>query len=365
MQASLHRAMLSYGGNLMLHTASSGPITGLDTLYLCLRDGDVVATGEVRINIAYLNGLQADTVLAEALSLFDRIDWSLEAADLLADETIWAEASAPVRMLLDIALHDLLARRQGVPLAQWLGAATAMPISHPTNQTLFISTPEQFLAQAENYVRRGFCDLKVRIGAGAFEDDLWRLSQLRSRFGEAIKLAVDANGAWGRDDAEGKLARLAEFDLAYVEQPIPAGDFDLMLELARKSPMPLMLDESVSGLQDVEAIIKASGRLWAHLKLVKLGGIAPTLKAAVALRNGNIPFMLGQMNEGTVATAAALHLACATGPSFAELYGADGLADDPASGLFYERGQVTGTQAPGLGLTVDLSKTSLLKEFAR
>lgn len=89
MQASLHRATLSYGNGLMLHTASSGPVTGLDTLYLRLRDGDVVATGEVRINIAYLNGLQADTVLAEALSLFDRIDWSLEAADLLADETIW------------------------------------------------------------------------------------------------------------------------------------------------------------------------------------------------------------------------------------------------------------------------------------
>lgn len=365
MQASLHRAMLSYGSSLMLHTASSGPVAGLDTLYLCLRDDDVVATGEVRINIAYLNGLPAETVLAEALSLFNRIDWSLEAVDLLADEAIWAEASAPVRMLLDIALLDLLARQQDMPLAQWLGADVAMPISHPTNQTLFISTPEQFLARAESYITRGFCDLKVRVGAGAFEDDLWRLSQLRSRFGETIKLAVDANGAWGPDDAEEKLTRLAQFDLAYVEQPAPAGDFGLMLELARKSPVPLMLDESVSSLQDVEAIVAASGHLWAHLKLVKLGGITPTLKAAKALRKGNIPFMLGQMNEGGVATAAALHLACATGPTFAELYGADGLADDPASGLFYAEGQLTGSQAPGLGLTVDLSKTSLLKEFAR
>jgi L-alanine-DL-glutamate epimerase-like enolase superfamily enzyme len=357
--------MLSYGGGLMLHTASSGPVTGLDTLYLCLREDNVVATGEVRINIAYLNGLQAEAVLLEALSLFDRIDWSRDAADLLADEAIWAEASAPVRMLLDMALHDLLAQRQDVPLALWLGAAAAMPISHPTNQTLFISTPEQFLRQAESYVSRGFCDLKVRVGAGAFEDDLWRLSQLRGRFGQTIKLAVDANSAWGRDDAEEKLAQLAQFDLAYVEQPVAAGDFDVTLELARKSPVPLMLDEGVSNLRDVEAIVEASGRLWAHLKLVKLGGIAPTLKAVAALRKGNIPFMLGQMNEGAVATAAALHLACATGPTFAELYGADGLADDPASGLVYAQGQVTGTQAPGLGLTVDLSKTSLLKEFAR
>ncbi|MFK0166873.1 mandelate racemase/muconate lactonizing enzyme family protein [Rhizobium sp. NPDC090279] len=349
----------------MLHTASSGPVAGLDTLYLRLRDGDVVATGEVRINIAYLNGLPAEVVLEEALSFFDRIDWSRDAADLLADEILWAEASAPVRMLLDIALHDFLARRQGLSLAQWLGAAASTDISHSTNQTLFISTPEQFLAQAEAYVARGFRDLKVRVGAGTFHHDLWRLSQLRERFGQTIKLAVDANGAWGRDDAEGKLAQLAQFDLAYVEQPIPAGDFDLLLALAEKSPMPLMLDESVSNLRDVEVIVQASGRLWAHLKLVKLGGIAPTLKAAAALRRNNIPFMIGQMNEGAAATAAALHLACATGPSFAELYGADGLANDAASGLVYARGCVTGTQAPGLGLVVDLSKTSLLKEFAR
>jgi L-alanine-DL-glutamate epimerase-like enolase superfamily enzyme len=364
MQASLYRAMLSYGSGLLLHTASSGPLGGLDTLYLRLRDGDVVAAGEVRINIAYLNGLPAEAVLAEALFLLGRINWSRDAVELLADETVWAGASAPVRMLLDTALHDLLAQRQGVPLAQWLGAAAASQISHSTNQTLFISTPKRFLEQAEAYVTRGFRDLKVRVGASAFDDDLWRLSQLRKRFGQDIKLAVDANGAWGRDDAEERLAQLAQFDLAYVEQPVPAGDFDFLLKLAEKSAVPLMLDESVSSLRDVETIVQASGRLWAHLKLVKLGGIAPTLKAAAALGRSNIPFMIGQMNEGAVATAAALHLACATGPSFAELYGADGLVNDPASGLVYAKGRVTGTQAPGLGLVVDLSKTSLVKEFA-
>jgi L-alanine-DL-glutamate epimerase-like enolase superfamily enzyme len=295
-----------------------------------------------------LNGLPAEAVLAEALFLLGRINWSRDAVELLADETVWAGASAPVRMLLDTALHDLLAQRQGVPLAQWLGAAAASQISHSTNQTLFISTPKRFLEQAEAYVTRGFRDLKVRVGAGAFDDDLWRLSQLRKRFGQDIKLAVDANGAWGRDDAEERLAQLAQFDLAYVEQPVPAGDFDFLLKLAEKSAVPLMLDESVSSLRDVETIVQASGRLWAHLKLVKLGGIAPTLKAAAALGRSNIP----------------LHLACATGPSFAELYGADGLVNDPASGLVYAKGRVSGTQAPGLGLVVDLSKTSLVKEFA-
>jgi L-alanine-DL-glutamate epimerase-like enolase superfamily enzyme len=268
-------------------------------------------------------------------------------------------------MLLDIALHDLLARLQGVPLARLLGGAPTTSIAHPTNQTLFISSSEQFLAQAEAYVARGFRDLKVRIGAGAFEDDLRRLSLLRERFGQTVKLAVDANGGWSFDDARRRLAELSQFDLAYVEQPVPSGNFDLLLRLAEESPMPLMLDESVSDLDDVKAIVQASGRLWAHLKLVKFGGIAPAVEAVTALREARIPFMIGQMNEGAIATAAALHMACATGPAFAELYGADGLVNDPATGLTYDDGRVAGTQAPGLGLVVDLSKTNLLKEFPR
>jgi L-alanine-DL-glutamate epimerase-like enolase superfamily enzyme len=365
MRASLHRAMLSYGGGLLLQTASSGPVAGLDTLYLHLQEDNVTAVGEVRINIVYLNGLQPETVLAEALAFLARVDWRRDAADLLADDQLSAGASAPVRMLLDVALHDLVARLQAIPLTGMLAHGEQASIAHATNQTLFISSPAQFLAQAEAYVARGFCDLKVRIGAGDFADDLHRLGVLRSRFGKSVKLAVDANGAWDFDNAKRWLSELEPFDLAYVEQPMPAGNFDLLLRLAEDSPIALMLDESVSGLEDVEAIVQASGRLWAHLKLVKLGGLKPTMLAIAALRKANIPFMIGQMNEGSVATAAALHLACASDPAFAELYGADGLINDPASGLSYRDGQLIGTQSAGLGLAFDLKKTHLLKEFAQ
>ena len=57
MRASLYRTSLRYGGGLMLHTASSGPVDGLDTLHLRLHDKEITAVGEVRINIAYLNGM--------------------------------------------------------------------------------------------------------------------------------------------------------------------------------------------------------------------------------------------------------------------------------------------------------------------
>lgn len=363
MRASLYRSMLHYGGDLKLHTASSGPVAGLDTLHLCLKADGFAGVGEVRINISYLNGLAAEVVEAAAIGLCERLDWSRSAEQLLADGEAFAGEPAPVRMLLDCALHDLAARTAGITVAGRIGPSALRPVAYATNQTLFISTKDHFLEQAQAYVDRGFRDLKVRVGAAGFEEDCERLAALRSRFGDHVKLAIDANGAWQAGDALEKLGELARFDLAYVEQPIGPGDWDALNHLGVQSPIPLMLDESVSSQADVDRIIAAGGRLWAHLKLVKLGGITPALSAAQRLEAAGIPFMIGQMNEGGVATASALHLAVSTAPRFAELYGADGLTDDPASGLTYANGRVYGTGATGLGMTFDASKACLIREF--
>lgn len=362
MRASLHRAMLRYGGGLLLHTASSGPVGGLDTLYLRLEHGRHSGIGEVRINIAYLNGISPETCLEEALAVLGSWDWSLDPVAMQAELAARTDVIAPVRMLIDIALHDLIAREKGVTVFAMLGGAAPI-VRYATNQTLFISSTERFLAQAESYLTRGFRDLKVRVGGDDFSEDVARLAALRDRFGDAVKLAIDANGSWSEAQAAANLQTLARFGLAYVEQPVAPGDWDMLNRLAEASPLPLMLDESVATSADIDAIVAAKGRLWAHLKLVKLGGIAASLAAAKRLLGANIPFMVGQMNEGAVATAAALHLSCAVGPRFAELYGADGLDNDAAVGLVYRDGGVEGPATTGLGLEFDASKAHLVKEF--
>lgn len=363
MKASLHRAQLRYGGGLLLHTASSGPVDGLDTLYLMLEHGPHTGIGEVRINIAYLNGISPELCLEKTMSFLGGVDWSLEPAAMQAELALQKGVIAPVRMLIDIALHDLIARESGVTVSTMLGGGAASVVRYHTNQTLFISSTERFLAQADAYVARGFCDLKVRVGGGDFAEDVARIAALRQRFGDAVKLAIDANGSWGEAEAVENLRVLTRFGLSYVEQPVALGDWDMLNRLAEASPLPLMLDESVATSADMDAIVAARGRLWAHLKLVKLGGIAASFAAAKRLAEANIPFMVGQMNEGAVATAAALHLSCATGPRFAELYGADGLENDAASGLVYRDGGVEGPAHAGLGLEFDASKAHLVKEF--
>lgn len=366
MKVSLHRALLTYSGGLVLHTAASGRVAGLDTLWLRLDDGETVAAGEVRLNIAYLNGLDPEEVLAEAVAVVGALDFSASAAEMIAaPPAVLAEASAPVRMLVDGALHDRAARQAGLPLARHLGVAPGAELAHPTNQTLFVSTDAVFLDQARAYVARGFADLKVRIGAGDIAEDLRRIALLRAAFGAEVKIAADANGAWSEAAACRHLDALARYDLAYVEQPIAPGDWAALGRLAAASPIPLMLDESVKGLDDVARIADAGNGLMAHLKLVKLGGIAPALAAARRFAGAGVPFMIGQMNEGGLATAAALHVALASGPRFAELYGADGLVNDPASGLTYAQGRVHAPERPGLGLDFDANATHLIQEFSR
>lgn len=363
MRVSLHRALLTYGGGLRLHTATSGKLDGLDALYLRLDDGEVCGAGEVRINIEYLNGLPADEVLREAVEVVGRIRWDGDLSALIGLNSRALEGvGAPVRMLIDGAVHDLLARRAGKTLAEFLGG-DARPVSHPTNQTLFLSSDDDFVSRAESYVRRGFRDLKVRVGAGSLDDDLRRISLLRDRFGGDVEIALDANGSWDRDTARKAFDALAPLNIAYVEQPLAATDEEGLTRLAAEGPIPVMLDESVASLAHALAVAADPRKFMAHIKLVKLGGIAPALAAIRALQRAGVAIMIGQMNEGGLATAAALHLACAAKPRFAELYGADGLVDDPAPGLTYADGCVSAPAEPGLGLTLRDARTQLIKEY--
>lgn len=362
MKAQLYRGDLHYAG-VTLHTAASGAVTALDTLWLRLEDQGVIGTGEVRLNIGYLHGYSESQVLDNLLTMLAGWNWQQSAQTLLA--AVHAPGSAllsPSRMVLDMALHDLLARQQNLSVAAWLDAPHC-PASWPTNQTLFWGSEAQMLDQAWRYVERGFTQLKLRTGVADFATDLARLHALRQRFGEQIELAIDVNGQWSVAQAHKAFPQLRALALSYIEQPLSPAHDDQLPELYDYG-IPVMLDESLNSEAAITRLAAAKGALWGHLKLVKLGGIAPTLAAAKQLQAAGVPFMVGQMNEGHAATAAALQLCRVVQPDFAELYGADGLTDDPVSGLDYRHGRVAVNDSPGLGVQFDAARATFLQEFS-
>lgn len=358
----LAEARLHYGAGLKLHTAASGGVDALREIYLTVEfDGAVAANAAVRVNVTYLSGIPEEAAVADIRAAVAGLDWSTDFEKLLVCLPDLAGARLPLsRDLVDCTLHDGLARRAGQPLAAWLGGPLGSRVA--TNQTLFWSDRETMLRLAGRYVERGFRSLKLRCGLAPFAEDLRRLSALRDAFGAGIDLSLDVNGRWTEEEAIANFSALDAFGLEYVEEPLSRQDWAGLKRLSARTAIPIMLDESVSSRAAVEELARGKAAQGAHLKLVKLGGIAAVMSAAATLRDAGIEVMVGQMNEGGLATAAAAHCALAAEAPRTELYGADGLLDDPAPGLRYESGFLHLTGAPGLGLDADPHKLKTIWE---
>lgn len=105
------------------------------------------------------------------------------------------------------------------------------------------------LEQIERKVVQGFSVIKMKVGALPFADEVALLREVR-RCHPTIELRLDANGAFNIEDALVKLEELACMDVAFLEQPIRAGQWQAMAEICRQSPIPIGLDEELIGISD-------------------------------------------------------------------------------------------------------------------
>ncbi len=346
------RVGLSYGDGQVLHTATSGAVPGLRELRLVIESGGALAAvGASRTNIRYLSGLVPEAIEAEAVCVAGALEWDAPWDGLVAQmDAAFPALSAPARMLFEMAAVDGAARAAGQPVWRWLGGTGAETDSTATNQTLFWQDEAALMRRAASYVERGFMELKLRVGVGPFDEDLRRLTLLRARYPE-VRLSIDANGTWPEADAPGRLHALAGLRLDYVEQPLPAAAWTAQAALSAASDIPIMLDEGLDGPAAVARLAAGRAAPLAHLKLAKLGGLDRMVAAARLLSGAGVGVMVGQMNEGVVATLAAAHAAVAVAAPYRELYGADGLLSDPAGPMpRYEAGRLHLPPGPGLGL---------------
>jgi|GEM_PF-297744 L-alanine-DL-glutamate epimerase-like enolase superfamily enzyme len=349
------RGHLHYEPGLVLHTASSGSVPYLDELYLRFSTKhETLALGGVRTNVEYLTQISGDKIEKQVIDWLSSVDLSNSFSALLDMAHKNEMLSPPARALLDQTLHDGIAREQGIPICDLWGHSHGRVVD--TNQTLFWSEDDTMLGLARRYVARGFKTLKLRLGVGTFDDDLRRLGKLRDEFGDSVSLSGDVNGQWSDDDVLSRMVALEPYDLSYIEQPVSKTSWTMIKCLAKQSKVPVMLDESMASSDDVNRVISIGGQLAAHLKLIKFGGLRPLIAAGKKLNAAGIPIMIGQMNEGALATAAAAHAAIILQASGNELYGADGIIDDPAETPKYQDGNIILSEAPGIGLAFNASK---------
>lgn len=109
------------------------------------------------------------------------------------------------------------------------------------------------LSRLRDKINDGYKCIKLKIGAINFEEELSLLKHIRSVYSPAdIEIRVDANGAFSAQDAPDRLGRLAEFGIHSIEQPIMAGQWLEMHDLAVNSPIPVALDEELIGINRID-----------------------------------------------------------------------------------------------------------------
>jgi L-alanine-DL-glutamate epimerase-like enolase superfamily enzyme len=247
---------------------------------------------------------------------------------------IGADGPAPARCALDMALHDRLARRAGVPLHAFLGVPAPPPL--PTAFTIAIAEPAEMARLATEAAR--YPILKIKLGS---DDDAARLAAVRAARPDAI-LRVDANAGWSAEAAVARLREIERFGLEMIEQPVARHDIAGMGIVQAHTDLPVVADESVQSLADVEALA-AVGVRGINLKLQKVGGLGPGLRILRRARELGLAVLLGCMIETSLGTTAMAHLA-----GLADWLDLDApllIANDPFIGLWYD--EAARVHAPG------------------
>jgi o-succinylbenzoate synthase len=127
------------------------------------------------------------------------------------------------------------------------------------------------------------------------------LSAIRKKFSaQVLEIRVDANGAFNYYDCKDKLNRLAKFKLHSIEQPIKAGQWSLMAELCKTSPIAIALDEELIGVSDKTTLLNTLNPHYIVLKPSLIGGLTETGKWAQLAQNLDIGWWVTSALESNV-----------------------------------------------------------------
>ncbi len=253
------------------------------------------------------------------------------------------------RAALDIAIHDAFTQYLQVPLSYYLGKKFD---ALPTSVTIGIKAAKETLEEANDYYKSGFKILKIKLGRD-MNEDIERLQKIKERFGNKVKIRVDANQAYSYEQTIGFFEKIRGMDIELVEQPMAAKATAAMRALPAEVKRIVAADESLISPKDALHLInteKACGIF--NIKLMKCGGISQALKIADIAISSGVKLMWGCNDESRISISAALHTALSCpATKYIDLDGSFDLLKDVVSGGFVLKdGYMSVIDSPGLGL---------------
>ena len=234
--------------------------------------------------------------------------------------------SSSLHFALEQAILSLAIKRNKKFIKEYFGT-TKTEID--VNAVLGFDPAENVLSEIELKLNLGYSTFKLKVGRENFEDDLQLIKKIREKFGDKIKLRLDANGKWKQNDVRGlmdyrrgiidnvseRLNQISQFDIEYVEEP--CNNLNSLIEISKSSPVPISVDESIHSIDDALRIINNSKIDFLILKPMIWGGIISSLDLIKKAEERNKKIIISSSFESVIGKGALVFLASLTNHTFA------------------------------------------------
>ncbi len=262
---------------------------------------------------------------------------------------------------VDIALWDLKARAEGLPLATLLGGKPG-PVSTYVSPIAFQDHPDKSAKAARAYIDQGFRALKLKIGRG-IRVDLDHIAAVRSEAGSSVPLYLDVNCAYDVPTAIEVARALVPYDIGWFEEPVPPDDPKALAEVRRHSPVPVAAGENEFTLQAHAALVAADAVDFLQPNIARAGGVSGVMAIGALCAKHNIKLALHGVGT-CVGVSAALH-ACRAAPAF-HSYEANRLLNPlrdemGVHKLVLDQGNLVAQDRPGHGGEPDMTRLARYK----
>ena len=336
----------------------------LETVLLRMQSGDAAGWGEAAPGNAPVAGEEWSAGVFGCLR-----DWLapavngawIESGDQLAERLAPFRGNRYAKAALDTAWWDLSARKQGRPLQQLLdGKRDAIEVGVGFDQ---MESIDDFLAAVGRAFEAGYARVELKFRPGW---DVQMVDFIRKEF-PAETFHIDVEGALSLEHME-MLCRLDDFDLAMIEQPLPADDLVGHAMLQETVRTPICLDEAVTTVAQAEIALELKSCKYVNLKPGKVGGLTPAVAIHDGCAQNSVACYVGAMPQSALGTRIGLALAAKANCTYpADFVASDQLFEqDLAEPLLPARNKPDGTMQiplwsePGLGVE---PQPELLEKF--
>jgi L-alanine-DL-glutamate epimerase-like enolase superfamily enzyme len=211
------------------------------------------------------------------------------------------EETLPAAPQATSVLHAAVEMLAGEPLFEVTHEAR-VPLLAPVSAF----APEDVPEEIERLIGQGFRTLKVKVGFGAAQD-LARVRAIQACLNGRAEIRLDANQAYGVEEGRRFAAALDPAGIQLFEQPCDMDDWEGNAAVAAVSTVPVMLDESIYGFDDIARAAGVKGVGLVKLKLKKLGGARRLEGALRRIRELGLTPVLG---DGTATDIGCWQEAC-------------------------------------------------------